>query len=229
MDIKRFIKEIPKLPLSALIFYFIAFTLWTVGIIPPPIEIVTLLENLYDQYGLTGLAVATLLEGIVYLGLYFPGSFIIALAIFFSDGSFSSLFLISLVVTISLMVTSFVNYFLGRHVMFRHKGNEQLIKKHGKVSKGFLLSMLHPNLLAFYFFNAGLEKHKPWKILLVPIIMLPYGLFFAWILSTFKTVLRSKLENPYIMLVLILIWITVAFIVGHLSKKRRREIYGELD
>ncbi len=229
MDIKTFLKEIPKLPLSALIFYFAVFALWQAGAIPSPVEIVDFLEGLYDDYGLFGLSVATFLEGIVYLGLYFPGSFIVALSVFFSDGSPLSLFLISLVVAVTLTVTSTINYFLGRHIMFRHKGNEALIKKHGRVSKGLILSMLHPNLLAFYFFNAGLEKHNPWKITLVPIIMVPYMFLLAFLLSAFKVAIRGQMENPYLMLILILVWITIAFIIGHLSKKRRRQIYGEFD
>src|SRR3989344_4234046 len=196
MNIKNLFKEIPKLPLSALIFFIIVFILWNLGIIPPPVRVVEFLEGLYNQYGLVGLAIATFLEGIVYLGLYFPGSFI--------------------------------NYFLGRHILFRHP-NHNLIKNNRKISKGFILSMLHPNLIAFYFFNAGIEKHNPWKIALVPIIMIPYGFLFAWILSTFKLVLRSKLENPWTMLILILTWLIIAFIIEHLNKKRRARIYQEFD
>src|SRR3989344_9073070 len=228
MNIKKFVKEIPKLPLSALIFYLVVFLLWNIGIIPSPVGIVEFLESLYNQYGLIGLAIASFLEGIVYLGLYFPGSFIIALAVFFSDGSLSSLLSISLVVAVILTITSFINYFLGRHILFHHQ-NHHLTKNNRKISKGFILSMLHPNLIAFYFFNAGIEKHNPWKIALVPIIMIPYGFLFAWILSTFKLVLRSKLENPWTMLILILTWLIIAFIIEHLNKKRRARIYQEFD
>ncbi|MBS3080921.1 hypothetical protein J4221_05595 [Candidatus Pacearchaeota archaeon] len=228
MNIKKFLKEIPKLPLSALIFFIVVFILWNLGVIPPPVQVVEFLENLYNKYGLIGLSIATFLEGIVYLGLYFPGSFIIALAVFFSDGSLLSLFSISLVVAVTLTITSFINYFLGRHVLFRNQYNH-LIKDNRNISKGFLLSMLHPNLIAFYFFNAGIERRNPWKIALVPIIMIPYGFLFAWILSTFKLVLRSKLENPWTMLILISIWLITAFIIEHLSKKRRNKIYQEFE
>lgn len=229
MKLRQFIKEIPKLPLSALVFYFIVFVLWNLNIIPPPSGIVKILENLYNQYGLIGLAISAFLEGIVYLGLYFPGSFIIALAVFFSDGRFISLFNISLVVAIILTITSLINYFLGRYIVFKnHEKIAELIKKR-KFSKGLFLSMLHPNLLAFYFFNAGMEKHNPWKILFVPVIMLPYGFILAWILSSFKTFLKSKVENPYVMLVLILIWLLMAFIFEHMNKRRRMKLYQEID
>ncbi|MBC8434878.1 hypothetical protein H8D91_00040, partial [archaeon] len=89
--IKEFWTELPKLPFSALIFYLVVVLFWNLGLIPSPVEIVSFLEGLYETYGLVGLFIASFLEGIVYLGLYFPGSFIIALAIFLSDGSFISL------------------------------------------------------------------------------------------------------------------------------------------
>ena len=78
-------KNIPKLPLTALIFYLVVFLLWNIKLIPPPIEVLSFLENLVDTYGFIGLAMASFLEGIVYLGLYFPGSVIIAITVIFSD------------------------------------------------------------------------------------------------------------------------------------------------
>src|SRR3989344_2036550 len=87
----RILKNIPKLPLTALLFYLGILALWSIKIIPTPQDILRYLENLYQVYGYFGLFIATFLESIAYLGLHIPGSFIIALAVFFSDGSFSSL------------------------------------------------------------------------------------------------------------------------------------------
>ena len=42
-------------------------------------------------------------------------------------------------------------------------------------------------------------------------------------------VLRSKLENPWTILILIVIWLVIAFIIEHLNKKRRNKIYQEFD
>lgn len=93
--IRDLFKKIPKLPLSALIFYIGVLFLWKFGFIPGPSNILIFLERLYTQYGLFGLFIASFLEGIVYFGLYFPGSFIVALAVILSDGSFASLLLIT--------------------------------------------------------------------------------------------------------------------------------------
>ena len=220
MKFRKILKQIPILPTTALIFYLFVVLLWNLGIIPPPTEIVDFLENLYNKYGLFGLAIASFLEGIVYLGLYFPGSFIIALAVFLSDGSFISLLSISLVVAITLTITAFINYFLGRHISFKenHKHN---LKKYKKSNKGLFASMLHPNILAFYFFNAGIEKKDLWRIIFVPLVMIPYGLAFAYLLYTFSDFAKQRLESPFFLFILIVIWLMIAFIIGHKRKIKK--------
>ena len=223
MKFKKIWKELPILPTTALIFYLFMVSLWNFNLIPPPMEIVNFLENLYNKYGLFGLAIATFLEGVVYLGLYFPGSFIIALAVFFSDGSFTSLLSISLVVAITLTITAFINYFLGRLLSFKenHKHN---LDKHKEPSKGLFASMLHPNILAFYFFNEGIQKKGLWKIAFVPLGMIPYGLFLAYLLYAFSDFAKQRLESPFFLFMLIVIWLIIAFIVDH-----KRKIKMELE
>lgn len=218
---KKFWKEIPKLPLTALIFYLIVFSLWTIGIIPPPTEIVFILEDLYKNYGAIGLFTSAFLEGVVYLGLYFPGSFIIALSVILSDGTFPSLLSISVIVALALTITSFINYFLGRHISLKHT-EETASKLPKKASKGLILSMIHPNSLAFYFFDSGLMKRGLWKIIFVPIIMIPYGLALAYLFSTFREATRRSIESPYLMISLILIWFVLAFWFAHKRKQAHK-------
>lgn len=218
MKFKKILRELPILPTTALIFYLIIFVLWNINLIPSPTEIVHFLENLYLNYGLFGLAIATFLEGIVYFGLYFPGSFIIALAVFLSDGSFTSLILISLVVAITLTLNSLINYFIGRQIPSKTK----IINKYkDSVGKGLFLSMIHPNILAFYFFHQGIEKRKLWKIFWVPVIMLPYGLTLAYILSLISGFAKQQIENPLFMFILIFIWLIISFIISHRRKIKR--------
>ncbi|MEK6945793.1 MAG: hypothetical protein AABW63_03295 [Nanoarchaeota archaeon] len=212
---RKLFNKIPKLPLSALIFYLILFILWNVNIIPEPKGILLFLEGLYHSFGLIGLFIASFLEGIVYLGLYFPGSFIIALSVFLSDGKFFSLLSISLIVAFSLTLTSIINYLLGKHAV-KFKSEE-----YNKIaSKGLFFSILHPNILAFYFFNSGIEKQNPLRIALVPILLIPYGLLFAYVLFIFKDPSRKAIENPYIMFSLLFIWFFLAFFFENKRKSK---------
>jgi len=211
--IKRIFQKIPKLPLSALIFYVCILVFWKFGFIPSPSNILILLETLYQSYGLVGLFIASFLEGIVYLGLYFPGSFIVALAVILSDGSFVSLLVISLVVALALTITTLINYSLGKKILSNRINKELFLKEKRILSKGLFISMLHPNALAFYFFDSGIKKQNFLKILFVPLIMIPYGLALGYFLYFIKEPLKKAIESPYIMITLILIWILLAFII----------------
>ncbi|MAG02773.1 hypothetical protein CMI42_05530 [Candidatus Pacearchaeota archaeon] len=211
--------RIPWLPISALLFYLGAIFLWQIHLIPPPHEIISFLENLYRGYGLLGLSIATFLEGIVYLGLYFPGSFVIALSVFLSDGSFISLLSISITVAFTLTFTSLINYWLGKHVRFKHLNEEDLLFDPKQPSnKGLFFSCWHPNLLAFYFFDAGIEKKSFKKILYVPFFMIPIGLFSAYLLYSLKAFLIPQIEKFYIMIALLVIWFIIAFLFTNKRK-----------
>lgn len=213
--------KIPILPLSALVFYLLLIILWNIHLIPSPKELFEMLEKLYQHYGLLGLVLATLLEGIVYVCLYIPGSFIIALTVFFSDRSFISLITISIIVSTTLTVASFINYRIGKYFASRNFWDKKdLMKESEMLSRGFIASMLHPNLLAFYFFNAGLERRNFKQIFYVPLFMLPYGLFVAYLLSIFSNPVRQGLESPIFLLTIIIIWFVAAY--WKENKKRYR-------
>lgn len=213
--------KIPILPLSALVFYLLLIILWNLNLIPSPKELLEMLEKLYRHYGLFSLVLATFFEGIAYICLYVPGAFIIALTVFLSDRSLISFMAISAIVSVTLTFTSFINYGLGRYFASRDFWDKKdLIKESEMLSHGFFASMLHPNLLAFYFFNAGLERKKFNQIFYVPLFMFPYGLMFAYFLSIFSNPIRQGMESPTFLLSVIVIWFIVAF--WRENKKHRR-------
>lgn len=216
---KKFYNKIPKLPLSALIFYLVVLILWNFNLIPSPLEIINFLENLYESYGLITLSIASLLEGIVYIGLYFLGSTIIIIAVLFSDGTLITFLNISLIVALSLTIASVINYALGRHIISRPLRETKEIKKKRKMSKGLILSCLHPNALAFYFFNLGIKKESPYTIIFVPLIMIPYGFLLAYLFYQLKPLIETSSEKPYILITIILVWMIIEFIWKRVKRR----------
>jgi membrane protein DedA with SNARE-associated domain len=217
---KRYWKKIPKLPFSALLFYLTVVVLWNLRIIPSPSEIVLYLEQLYLRYGYLGLFIATFFESIAYLGLYIPGSFIIALTVFFSDKTFPTLLTITVIVTVTLTITAVINYLIGRFIATDTKVDIKKLEKAEFINTGLFVSMLHPNLLSFYFFNAGLEQHNFKKIIIVPIFILPYGYLIAYLLARFSVAVKQRLESPSFLFSLILLWLVIAFVVNHRKKPK---------
>src|SRR3989344_3307620 len=173
--------KIPLLPLSAIVFYFLAVIFVQIGIFPQPDEAIKILENLYTSYGLIGLFVAAFFEGLVYVGLYFA--------------------------------VSLINYVLGRYIISKNLREKKELEKERKISSGLVLSALHPNSLAFYFFNLGLKKESPWKVIFIPLILIPYGFLLAYLFYQLKPILTKGAETPYILVTVLVIWFIIALIL----------------
>ncbi|MEK6925887.1 MAG: hypothetical protein AABW50_01270 [Nanoarchaeota archaeon] len=215
--IKKFFKELPKLPLSAFIFYLIVMVLRVLDVIPPPSEIIAALENLLDLYGVIVIFISVLLEGIVYFGFYFPGTTIVTISILLSNGEFSSFLSIALASAFALTITSIFNYILGRRLPTKFDPSSSRIKK--ALSKGLILSIIHPNTLSFYFFDSGIKRQSPWKIAFVPFLIAVYGIVLSIIIYSFKSPFKSAVEMPYILLCLIFVWLVVSYFYEKRKKK----------
>lgn len=212
-----------RLPISAFLFYLFLLFLIYLELIPTLPEIFSFLKGLYHSYGLWGLFIASFLEGLAYVGLYFPGSLIIMVAAMFSGGSFYDFIIISVVVMFALFLSSLFNFYFGKYSFFNKFLKPNEIKKHKikKLSnKGFFLSFLHPNSLGFYFYTLGARNKSLLKILFVPIIMIPYGFLLAYLFFTFRSVLEKQVENPYTMVIMISIWLIIAMSLNYFSNKK---------
>ncbi|MGK0209110.1 MAG: membrane-associated protein [Patescibacteria group bacterium] len=204
---------IPRVPLSALVMYIGLLLMIKISLVPSIPEMFLFMNYLFNSFGYFGLFVASFLEGIVYMGLYFPGSFVVLLAVLFSDGSFISFIKISVVVAIALTLTSCINYGLGRLVRLIHptkKNSPQL--QHG--NSGLVLSIFHPAVLAFYFFYAGMREERVFKIALVPLLLTIYGTVLAGFLYVFGSTIEAAVSNQYQLLLMIMIWVIIAFILN---------------
>lgn len=206
MSKKDIFKSIPYLPLSAVIFVIIVEFLSYAQILPPPEYILYLLEQVYHKFGLPGVFIASFLEGLVYLGLYFPGSMVIVLSLFVSGGEKIELLKIALVVALAFTITSILNYIFGRTTSRK--------KETKKTSYKFLFfSMLHPHFISFYFFNEGLQKNKPFKILIVPLFITTYIFLMANILYPIGALATETLGDPFALIGLMSAWFFGAFLI----------------
>lgn len=204
-----------RLSIIVLVFYLTVFSLWSFNIIPAPSEILIFIEILFNYFGLLGVFIAVLIESIVFLGLYFPGSFILIIAIFFSSGTFVELFMISFITSVALTIGSVINFYLGKYRII----NAQIPKI--KTSElWFLLTFLHPNSMAFYFYSQGLKNKNFNHIYLVFFFILPYGILLGFLIFLTKNGFKSALENPYLMIIVIFIWIFISYLLTGFNKKK---------
>ncbi|HLC78634.1 MAG TPA: hypothetical protein VJH92_05920 [Candidatus Nanoarchaeia archaeon] len=190
----------PWFPFSVLVFYLAMVFLWNVNIIPHPKELLIIVEGFVEKIGFGGVFIATFIEGLAYIGHQFPGSSIILISLIVSSNSIGSLLLIVLIISVALTASSLVNYFAGTIFSSRIKHKQT---KH--VRKTLFLSALHPAFLSLYFFHRGINKDGLKEVLLVPLIIFPYGFLVAYLVSLSSDFLREKILSEEIFFLLIFV------------------------
>lgn len=141
------------------------------GIIPSPAKIIDLLEQGYASYGYWVVFLSAILEGLIIINLYFPGSTAILLGVILAERSGLSVPLVVTIAIIGFSISYSANYFIGRFGVSRlleRFGYGQVIEETSEKLKEkgprmILTSLFHPNLGAFVTTGAGVIKMPVWQ------------------------------------------------------------------
>ncbi len=202
--------KIPWFPLSVIIFTIVLMVLWGLEVIPRPEEMISFIELLVERIGIIGIGIATFIEGLAYIGHQFPGMTLILISIIVSSNNLSLVASLVATITIALTLSSVANYYMG--AIFSKKPKKKIKAKIKRPNKTFLVSLLHPAFLSLYFFHRGLNKKGLKEIIYVPILIFPYGLIFAYLLSFVSGFIREKvLTEEYFFLTIFIIWFLIEF------------------
>jgi len=110
---------------------------------------------------------------------------------------------------LALTLTSLINYFLGRVIGKKHTIIQQPFFDQKLSNKGLFWSCVHPNILAFYFFNEGLGQRPLKKLWQLPIIATGVGFFYTLIFYLFSSLIGYQLEKIPIMLLILIVWLII--------------------
>jgi membrane protein DedA with SNARE-associated domain len=156
------------LPLLIAVAFSVFSLLYDLLDFPSPKELSIIGKNLYEQYGLIILLLASLLEGIFMVNIYIPGSFVIVLSVFLSDKSIDQLFIISIIVWAGFFSSSIFNYWLGATGFYKALlllGKKNTIERmqvwiNKKGGRAIFLSSIHPNFQAITMVCAGISRYS---------------------------------------------------------------------
>lgn len=189
-------------PLTMAVALTVFGLLWKPLGLPNSVELAEIAEKLFAQYGIIILFIGAFIEGIFMVNLYFPGSFVILLAILVSDRSVEALSLIALVVWIGFALSAALNYYLGRYGFYKvllYLGSPKVITrmrswldKKGKLA--VLLAAIHPNFLAISLVCMGIAREG-----LVKSMQLALGglLFWVPILTILTAIILPEPSESY--------------------------------
>lgn len=193
------------------------------GIIPGPGKVILFLQSLYADYGYLVVFVSAVLEGLIGLNFYFPGSTAILLGVIFAQRSNLSIPAVVLLTIIGFTISYTANYFIGKHGV--HKLSQKLgygetITKQGtKLAKNgwwtIFSCYFHPNLAAIISTGAGLIKMPFWKFTLISTLSLIFwDSLWAILASRFGESIIKATESPYAGFI-ILAWTFLALYISY--------------
>ena len=227
---KTNVKEILKLlsiPLTLMVIYLSMVLLWKLFAFPGPEELVNIVTNYFNRYGLWIVFVSALIEGFLLLGQYFPGGFIIFLGVLSAGNNAIRASTVVLIVSIAFFISYYGNYLLGRYgwyklfIKFGLKNSldkaEQRLQKYG--FKAIILSYWEPNLASITATAAGVLHLSTRKFLL-------YSALGIIIWNTLWGILIFNLGKAALQLtglkyvtIIFLVWIAVIIITELIRKK----------
>lgn len=114
----KYYLKLLSIPLLFFGLYTSLFVLWEIFKLPPPEVFSEMVNVWFNKYGMFALLVASFLEGLLLIGSYFPGVFVIFLGVTAASSVFEAIVIVS-VSTTGLLLSHVVNYFLGKYGWYK--------------------------------------------------------------------------------------------------------------
>jgi len=207
--------RVATLPLIFLAILLLFIALWQTLGLPRPAELIALTEDYYAEYGYWVVFIGALIEGVLIINWYFPGSAIVILGVIFSRTGPLNPFLVVLIAILAFFLAYIINYALGRYGWYRvllafglkeplEKTRKRVVR-HGP--KAILLSYVHPNIGALTATSCGI-LFIPLSVFLVYsiIAVLAWNTIWGVLAYLVGTTVFKFMELKYLIPV-VLIWL----------------------
>ncbi len=106
------------LPLFFTALFTSLFIVWEIFNLPPEDVMTEMLRSQFESHGLPILLLSSIIEGMLLIGNYFPGVFVIFLGVIISKNIPEAILAVS-IITAGLLVAHVGNYLLGKHGWYR--------------------------------------------------------------------------------------------------------------
>ncbi|MDP4001214.1 MAG: VTT domain-containing protein [bacterium] len=209
-----------SIPLILLILYLIFVTLYNFFDLPSEKEFIASAEQYYQQYGYWTVFVGALIEGLLFINWFLPGSIVVVLGVVFAKSAgLSAVGMVSLII-LGFFITSLINYALGRYGWYKlmlKLGLEKPLnnikaKTESSGLKIIFSTYLHPNLGALTATSAGILKFSfKWFVLYSLIALVVWNTLWGVLVYFLGSSILNYLGPPAIILVLV-VWIGILWV-----------------
>ncbi|MBI2632472.1 VTT domain-containing protein [Candidatus Pacearchaeota archaeon] len=224
------------IPLILIGVYLSMVLIWKLFSFPPSEELVIIVTDFFNKYGLWIVFVSALIEGFLLLGLYFPGGFVIFLGVISSAGNFLRAVEVVSVVSIAFFISYILNYVIGKYGWYKlflkfglkkSLDNAQTrLNKYGL--RAIIFSYWEPNLASITATAAGVLKLSIKKFVIYSLIGIVVWNTF-WGFLVFKLGEEAlKLTGLKYIAIIFFIWIIIILIVNFIKEKSKK-VMGEIN
>ncbi|MCG8092941.1 MAG: VTT domain-containing protein [Candidatus Thiodiazotropha endolucinida] len=218
----------------------IAFSLFTIiykiADFPPPSEMAEIAKRFYNEYGIFSLLVAAFVEGLFMVNIYFPGSFVILLAVFLSTKGLDELGAIALVSWVGFVLAGQLNYWMGRAGFYKVllrlgkrdsvQNMQEWMGKRGSLA--IFIAAIHPNFLAISQVCMGISNEGYRKNFLFSAGSLLFWVPFWTVVAavTLKQIDLKDSNQAWYVVIIFLVWGLVLVVKDSVVKPLTRSSNG---
>ncbi|MEK9158287.1 MAG: VTT domain-containing protein [Patescibacteria group bacterium] len=158
--------KIVGLPMVCLAVVLSLWAVWKILDLPPQDELIEIIRKYFELYGYWIVFVSAIIEGMLLVGWYYPGSLVIFLGVIFAGRNIPEVVWIVSLVTVGLFVAYLFNYALGKYgwykLLLKFGLREPIENAQTRLTKyglsGILLSYWQPNLAVLTSTAAGIMQ-----------------------------------------------------------------------
>ncbi|HBB02472.1 TPA: hypothetical protein DCZ16_01625 [Candidatus Peregrinibacteria bacterium] len=200
--------------------------------LPTFAEIIDYAQNAYNEHGYYVIIIASLMEGLLVVNWYFPGSIVIIMGTTFAITGHQNVPLTVALITLCFFLTSILNFLLGKYgwykllLKFGLKSEiermKQRLEKYGP--KIILISYFHPHVGSLTATSAGILHLKTRTFLIYSLLA-----FLIW--NSFWTLMIYlvgpqilKITNFKNLMIIIAVWIIVMGIIFYRKSKKKKAL-----
>lgn len=216
-------------PLILLLLYLL-FILTYRGLgLPSAEEIIQLAQQYYAQYGYLVVFIGALLEGLLAVNWYLPGSTVIVLGVVYSQQAGLNIGVLVGIVVLGFLLTMVIDYWLGYlgwyRLMLRLGLGKALNNLKPKVEKHgvsvVLVTYVHPNLGAVTATMCGILRIPFAKFVLYSLVALvAWNTAWAIIVYLLGPAILNLLST-WLVIPLLILWLLISFIRARNNKEKK--------
>jgi len=208
---KKFWK-ILALPIIFLLVFFSLWAFWHLLKLPTNDEFIALVQTYFDIYGLWFIFLSAIVEGLLLIGCYYPGSVVIFLGVIFAGKEIIKVVEVVSLISFGFFIAQVFNFFVGKYGWYKIllkcglrkplERAQQHLAKYG--TKAIIFSYWQPNLAAFTSTAAGILQLPTKKFLMYSLgSIMVWNIFWGSLVYFFGKSALSLIGLKFVLIVAI--------------------------